>query len=225
VGTVIGEQARTLLTSVVLGLSLALLYDLLRAVRLRRRGSRALTGALDAVYCLALALSGLAFALRIGGGELRLYVLFAAFAGAVLFFAALSPLLRPLWDFWARTLFELLRLMRLPLRALKNFRRNLHKTFKRCFLFCRRSFIMDRYRSDALRARRRAARKGVVRYGGKHSAGEKTRQSADGGAGAGAAAARVLAADVHARQARRGARGAGRDGRDRRAAKAGKPLP
>ena len=122
-GTVIGEQARTLLTSVVLGLSLALLYDLLRAVRLRRRGSRALTGALDAVYCLALALSGLAFALRIGGGELRLYVLFAAFAGAALFFAALSPLLRPLWDFWARTLFELLRLMRLPLRALKKGRR------------------------------------------------------------------------------------------------------
>ena len=40
-GTVIGEQARTLAASVLLGMVLALLYDLLRALRLRRRKNRA----------------------------------------------------------------------------------------------------------------------------------------------------------------------------------------
>ena len=117
-GTVIGDQARTLLSSVLLGMALALLYDLLRALGLRRRKSRAFTDTLDAVYCLALILSGIGFALRIGEGEIRLYSLIAAACGAAVFFAVCSPLRRPLWDFWARVLFELLRLLRLPLRAL-----------------------------------------------------------------------------------------------------------
>ena len=71
-GTVISEQLRALAASVLLGMALALLYDLLRAVRLRRRRSQKLTGAMDALYCVALTLSALVFALRIGGGELRL---------------------------------------------------------------------------------------------------------------------------------------------------------
>ncbi|MBQ9459787.1 MAG: hypothetical protein IJU66_07645 [Oscillospiraceae bacterium] len=226
-GTVIGEQARTLAASVLLGMALALLYDLLRALRLRRRKDRAFTGALDAAYCLALALSGLAFALRLGGGELRLYTLLAASAGAAVFFALLSPLLRPLWDFWARTLFELLRLLRLPLRAARRAQRKLHKTVKRYFLFYRRSYIIHSYRSYALRARRRAERKEGVRYGGRRGkarTAEKARRSAGGAAGAAASGAGDLAVGGHARSARRRARGAVRARGERRAAGAGEPL-
>ncbi|MBQ9647810.1 MAG: hypothetical protein IJV43_05555 [Oscillospiraceae bacterium] len=224
-GTVIGEQVRTLAASVLLGMALALLYDLLRALRLRRRKSRRFTDALDGVYCLALVLSGAVFALRIGNGELRLYTLAAAAAGAAVFFGALSPLLRPLWDFWARVLFELLRLLRLPLRALQNFQRNLHKTAKRLFLFCRRSFIIGSYRNYALRARRRAERREGVRYGGTERKPEKTRKPAGGGARPRAAGSGGVAVDAHARPARRGARGADGARRTRRAPGAGEPLP
>ena len=79
-GTVIGDQAQTLAASVLLGMALALFSDLLRAVR--RRAGHALTGALDALFCAALTFSALMFALRFGGGELRLYSIAAAIAGA-----------------------------------------------------------------------------------------------------------------------------------------------
>ena len=40
------------------------------------------------------------FALRIGQGELRLYMLTGVALGALLYSLTLPPLLRPLWDFW-----------------------------------------------------------------------------------------------------------------------------
>ena len=225
-GTVIGDQARTLLSSVLLGMALALLYDLLRALRLRRRKSRAFTDALDAAYCLALILSGVGFALRIGEGEIRLYSLIAAAVGAAVFFAVFSPLLRPLWDFWARVLFELLRLLRLPLRALKKFERNLHKTAKRLFLFWRRSLIIGSYRRYAIRARRRAERGEGVRYGGTERKTEKkAREPAGSGGHSGAAVSGGLAADEHAKPARRRGGGARSSRLARRAAGAGEPVP
>ena len=67
----------------------------------RRNYQSALTDLLDALYCLFLAAALLAFTLRIGQGELRLYMLAFIALGAYLSFALLSPLLRPLWDFWA----------------------------------------------------------------------------------------------------------------------------
>ena len=96
-GVSLGAQAQGFLASLLLGAALALLYDLLRAIRLRRRTSNALTAALDALYCLLLAALSFLFALRVGGGELRLFMLFSALAGAIAYFALLAPLLRPLW--------------------------------------------------------------------------------------------------------------------------------
>ena len=201
-GTVIGEQARTLAASVLLGMALALVYDLLRAVRLRRRKNRALTGALDALFCAALGLSALLFALRLTGGELRLYTIFAAAAGAWLFFGALSPLLRPLWDFWARTLFELLRLLRLPLRKARLLLRRAEKFGKRLFLFSRHRLIIGSYRRYALRARRRAERREGVRYDCRKA--EKTCKPDRGARRADPAGAGGDAAAAHPRPARHG---------------------
>ena len=76
------------------------MYDLLRPVRLRRRKNRRLTHVLDGVYLLAVAPALLWYALRVGEGELRLVMLSAMGLGALLYVLALSPLLRPLWDFW-----------------------------------------------------------------------------------------------------------------------------
>jgi len=224
-GTAIGEQARTLAAAVLLGMALALVYDLLRALRVRRRGSRALTAALDALYAAALLLSAAAFALRPGAGELRLYTVAFALCGAWAYAALLSDALRPLWDFWARTLWELLRLARAPLRMLARLKRNLHKTVKRLFLFSRRSFIIGSYRRYALRARRAAQRREGSRYGVRAKEKQKTGRPAVGGAGAAAHRAGGLAAERDARQAGRRARRADRDRGARRAAGAGEPQP
>ena len=158
-GVSLSEQATALACALALGGAAALLYDLLRAIRFRRRRSRLLTDALDALYCLALAVLFFAFALRIGGGELRLYMLFAAFLGAALYFALLARLFRPLWDFWAGTFFALLRLLRLPLDALKIFYGKLTKLCKRLFLFLRNCFIIKAYRRSVRRIDRRSGRK------------------------------------------------------------------
>ena len=77
----LSEQARCFLASLLLGFILSLLYDLLRAVRLRRATKRRFTSALDLLYCAAFALLMFLFALRIGGGELRLYMLFSVLLG------------------------------------------------------------------------------------------------------------------------------------------------
>ena len=88
-GIEIGAQLDALWRSLFLGAAFALLYDGLRALRLRRRTRRALTDLLDALYCLFLAAALLAFTLRIGQGELRLYMLAFIALGAYLSFALL----------------------------------------------------------------------------------------------------------------------------------------
>ena len=68
----VSQQLSAYLTAALLGAASAMVYDLLRTVRLRRRRDRRLTAALDAVYIAAMALLLLWFALRVGQGELRL---------------------------------------------------------------------------------------------------------------------------------------------------------
>lgn len=138
-GIEIGAQLDALWRSLFLGAAFALLYDGLRALRLRRRTRRALTDLLDALYCLFLTAALLAFTLRIGQGELRLYMLAFIALGAYLSFALLSPLLRPLWDFWADCLFAFARLLRAPLLLVKKYYGKLHKFAKKLFLFSRRT--------------------------------------------------------------------------------------
>ena len=69
-GIEIGAQLDALWRSLFLGAAFALLYDGLRALRLRRRTRRALTDLLDALYCLFLTAALLAFTLRIGAAAL-----------------------------------------------------------------------------------------------------------------------------------------------------------
>lgn len=164
-GTDLSAQAFSLLQAILLGAAYALLYDGLRAMRLLRRTHRAFTSLLDALYSLTLAVTLFAFALRVGNGELRLYMFFAILLGAVLSFSLLSPFLRPLWDFWAATLFDLARLLTLPLRTAKKYYGKLHKLAKKLFLFYRHTLIIENYRWSARRARHRAERREQICYG------------------------------------------------------------
>ena len=164
-GIEIGAQLGILWRAVLLGALLSLLYDALRALRLRRRAHRDLTAVLDLLYSLALLILLLSFTLRIGNGELRLYALLAIALGAAASFVTLSPLLRPLWDFWADCLLSLLRLLQLPFALTKKYYGKLYKVAKKLFLFSYRSLIIRNYRRSALRARRRAERKERIRYG------------------------------------------------------------
>lgn len=100
VGTVVSEQLRAYLTAAALGAAAGAVYDLLRLVRLRRRRDRRLTHGLDAAFLLLVAPALLWYALRVGQGELRLIMLTAMGLGAAVYLLALSPLMRPLWDFW-----------------------------------------------------------------------------------------------------------------------------
>ena len=76
------QQLTAYLTAAALGAASAMVYDLLRTVRLRRRRDRRLTGLLDVLYTAVLGLLLLWFALRIGQGELRLYMLTGVALGA-----------------------------------------------------------------------------------------------------------------------------------------------
>ena len=68
--------------AILLGMAAALLYDLLRAFRLRLPR---LTSALDILYCMAAGLAVFLFMLRRAQGQLRLYLLLGAVGGGVLF--------------------------------------------------------------------------------------------------------------------------------------------
>ena len=67
--------------AILLGMAAALLYDLLRAFRLRLPR---LTSALDILYCMAAGLAVFLFMLRRAQGQLRLYLLLGAVGGGVL---------------------------------------------------------------------------------------------------------------------------------------------
>ena len=138
-GIEIGAQLDALWRSLFLGAAFALLYD-----------------------CLFLTAALLAFTLRIGQGELRLYMLAFVALGAYLSFALLSPLLRPLWDFWADCLFAFARLLRAPLLLVKKYYGKLHKFAKKLFLFSRRTLIIENYKRSARRSRRAAERRCAV---------------------------------------------------------------
>lgn len=171
----LSEQARCFLASLLLGFILSLLYDLLRAVRLRRATKRRFTSALDLLYCAAFALLTFLFALRIGGGELRLYMLCSAFFGAVSYFTLCARLFRPLWAFWAEVLFSFARLAAAPLRWLQKVYGKLAKLCKRYFLFSRNRLIIKSYERRARYSLRRARKKEAHRH---DRAGQKKAKSA-----------------------------------------------
>ena len=110
----VSQQLTAYLTAALLGAASAMVYDLLRTVRLRRRRDRRLTGLADGLYITVLGLLLLWFTLRIGEGELRLYMLTGVALGAVLYGLTLPPLLRPLWEFWLDAAVQFCRLLCCP---------------------------------------------------------------------------------------------------------------
>ena len=91
-------QLQTAGAALALGWAAGLLYDLLRVVRLALR-RRCVTHVTDLVYVLMLGWALLRFALTIGQGELRLYVLPCAALGWMGYLFLFSGWLRPLWRF------------------------------------------------------------------------------------------------------------------------------
>ena len=123
----ISQQLALFGQSVLLGLGAAVLYDLIRAVRLRLPRATAL---LDMVYTLCVGTALFLFTLRRAAGLLRGYVLLGALGGAVLFFCLLSAPLRPVWSFWVDTLAGFS-----PGLDEKFFKKNCDFR-KKCLLFC-----------------------------------------------------------------------------------------
>ncbi len=144
-GNFVSQQLDVFLRSIVLGSSLALLYDLLRA--LRRLGGKVWGGVLDAFFCLAAVCSVFLFVMS-GDGEVRIFTLLGTLGGATLFFCLLSPILRPLWDFW-------LDLILIPVAWLKNFLEKIAESLKKLFSFFRKWVTMLFVRARHLVTRRR----------------------------------------------------------------------
>lgn len=128
----ISQQLALFGQSVLLGLGAAVLYDLIRAVRLRLPRATAL---LDMVYTLCVGTALFLFTLRRAAGLLRGYVLLGALGGAVLFFACFRRRCAPCGPFgWIPWLFG----------ALAGFSPGLDEKFfkkncdfrKKCLLFC-----------------------------------------------------------------------------------------
>jgi len=122
---VISEQLALFLRSVLLGGVLGLLYDLTRPPG--RLGGRVWRAALDAAVSLT-AVGSVFSLVMVGDGELRLFILAGAAGGAVLFFCLLSPVLRPIWDFWFR-------LGLVPFRLVGKFLKKVYEIFKKLFSF------------------------------------------------------------------------------------------
>lgn len=143
-GTVVSAQLWGYLTAAALGAAAAAVYDLLRPVRLRRRKNRRLTHVLDGVYLLAVAPALLWYALRVGEGELRLVMLSAMGLGALLYVLALSPLLRPLWDFWLGAAAATARLLWRPVSWMAALAKKIAAAGKKAFPFRRKCAMIKK---------------------------------------------------------------------------------
>ena len=139
-------QLAALCKAVLLGWLSGCVYDLLRSVRLLRRRSRALTHTLDALYGAALLLALLGFALHVGGGQLRLYMLLGAAAGCVLYFWAFRGIFRPLWGFWTGAAASMAALLARPARFALKTAKKIGRFLKTHFHFLRRCATMKLYR-------------------------------------------------------------------------------
>ncbi len=119
----LAEQGRRLLSALLLGLGLGLLYDLLRPPR--RRFPR-LGAPLDMLFGLLAGAAAFVFALSAGGGRPGLWELGASLLGFLLYLHALSPPLLPVLE-------KSLNLLCAFAGGVKNFFRNCAKSAKILF--------------------------------------------------------------------------------------------
>ena len=131
-GNEIPLQLAQFLRSILLGGTLALCYDLIRA--LRSLGGVVWESVLDVLVSFGAAASVFLFVMA-EDGELRLFILFGVVGGAVLFFSLLSSALRPIWAFWMEVLL-------VPLRLGKKLFQKLDIFFKKGFSFLQKWFTM-----------------------------------------------------------------------------------
>ncbi len=169
----VSQQLALLGLSALCGVAAAIVYDVLRAVRLRRR---ALTHALDALYGLAL-LAGLSvFTRRWGGGELRLFMVLGILGGAGIYFLLPAHWLAPLWAFWADTCRELVRILLLPVRFALDLLKKFFRRVKKDFLFAKKYAKIKRYKWEFLLIHRRSGERGGRFRGEERKKGQKKEQ-------------------------------------------------
>ena len=141
-------QVQTIAAAFAMGCAAALLYDLLRTLRLARR-RRTVTHLTDLVYVLAVGWAFLQFALAIGQGELRLYVLPCAALGAIFSWRVLVPLFRPIWQFWLGAAVHMGRLLWQPVRMLLHFCKKVWISAEKAIAFFKKYCKIKLYRKKA----------------------------------------------------------------------------
>lgn len=156
----IGQQLLDLGAAMLLGIVCSMTYDLLRPIRLRRRNNKPLTHTVDIIFVLVVLLAVFLFALRIGQGEFRLFMLCGFLVGGVLYFLLLSPLLRPLWDFWAEAIAGFLALLWKPVALLGCAAKKIGTTAKKYFHFIRKYATIKRYKWEFIHTRRQITGEG-----------------------------------------------------------------
>ncbi|WP_286146772.1 spore cortex biosynthesis protein YabQ [Neopoerus faecalis] len=187
----ITEQLRSFLLAILLGMAVGVVYDLMRAVRLRHPR---LTAVLDLGCCLFAAGGLFLFLMRQTDGQLRGYILLGAVGGAVSYFSAASAALRPVWDFWLDRAGELYRLLSLPVRWGMRGCKKIAEAAKNLFYFWKKYVTILWIHRDRV-----SRRKGGGPHGKKSGRGrkKKKRQSV-GTSGASAGAGGVGLAAVRA---------------------------
>lgn len=135
----VSQQLMIFARSILLGMGIALVYDLLRPARQR---CPALLWMLDGAYCLISALALGLFLLRQGDGELRLYILLGAAGGVVLFFSLLSESLQAVWDFWADTAVVTGHIVVIPLRQMRRLGKKTALSCKNLFYFAEKCYTI-----------------------------------------------------------------------------------
>lgn len=129
----------------LLGMTLGLLYDVLRAFRLRLRR---LTGVLDILYCILAGTAVFLFTLYRARGQMSLLLLLGLAGGAAVFFRFLSRPLQPVWTFWVDTLAFLLHLIAIPLRGMERLCKKIAGHGKNLFYFIRKCYTIKTTRGN-----------------------------------------------------------------------------
>lgn len=161
-GGLFSQQLLAFGQSVLLGLSVGILYDLLRPFRLLLPRIAPL---LDALFCAAAGGGSFLFLLRCGSGELRGFLIVGALGGTVLFFCAFSEWLRPVWKFWTDTLMWMVHMLIRPVRRIKNFCKKTVRQGKNLFYFIRKCYTIRRTKWGRRRHTWQEKRKSGPRHG------------------------------------------------------------
>ena len=151
-----------LLSALLLGCAVGVLYDCFRVLRCRVR-LRLLGGALDLLFWLCVTLALFLHALATGGGVLRLYMVAAVLAGACAYFLLLSPGILFLGYRLADLAGLLLRLVIFPLRWTIRLCKKVGQNLKKDFHYRRKWY---RIRTRIGEMEQTAPTRAAVRRGG-----------------------------------------------------------